>query len=74
MVVSFLGLIFIEHTYPIEPEEVFDYYYYYYYYYYYPCMKPGIMQSSICSQTATLIDLVRNSRTKFDSMKSINKA
>jgi hypothetical protein len=53
-----------------EPDEVFDYYYYYYY----PYMKPGIMQSSICSQTATLIDLVRNSRTKFDSMKSINKA
>lgn len=40
MLVSFLGLIFIEHTFPIEPAEVFDYYYYYY-----PCMKPGIMQS-----------------------------
>jgi len=47
---------------PIEPAELFDYYYY-------SCMKAGIMQSSKCSQTAMLIDFMRNRGIKFDNMK-----
>jgi hypothetical protein len=48
--------------YTIEPAEVFDDDHY-------PCMEAGIMQSSKCSQTAMLVDFMRNSGTKFDNMK-----